>query len=277
MVDVERARSRTFVVTGAASGIGLATAQRLLAEGGTVVGADLASPPDLGPDFQLRHGRHHRRSRHRRRHGRRARPPRRRLPRGRRRRRRSGPSAGPGRMGPRDRDQPHRHVSGGQGRVGQDDRARQGRRRAGLDRDRRQHRGPGRHRGWQLVQRRQGWCCVCSPRTLRSTTGRAASGQTSSAPASSTRRWPRASSACRGWRGRWPPSPRSMRCNGSAGRKKSRPWRPSCCRRRVVRQRSGHRRRRWLHRRPRSRRGSRSSAFPTDARLGFVHGRSSFS
>jgi NAD(P)-dependent dehydrogenase (short-subunit alcohol dehydrogenase family) len=53
MVDVERARSRTFVVTGAASGIGLATAQRLLAEGGTVVGADLASPPDLGPDFRF--------------------------------------------------------------------------------------------------------------------------------------------------------------------------------------------------------------------------------
>jgi NAD(P)-dependent dehydrogenase (short-subunit alcohol dehydrogenase family) len=53
MVDVERARSRTFVVTGAASGIGLATAQRLLAEGGTVVGADLSSPPDLGPDFRF--------------------------------------------------------------------------------------------------------------------------------------------------------------------------------------------------------------------------------
>jgi NAD(P)-dependent dehydrogenase (short-subunit alcohol dehydrogenase family) len=53
MVNVDRARSRTFVVTGAASGIGLATAQRLLAEGGSVVGADLASPPDLGPDFRF--------------------------------------------------------------------------------------------------------------------------------------------------------------------------------------------------------------------------------
>ncbi|MBV9352919.1 MAG: SDR family oxidoreductase [Mycobacterium sp.] len=51
MVSADRARSRAFVVTGAASGIGLATAQRLLAEGGTVVGADLASPPDLGPNF----------------------------------------------------------------------------------------------------------------------------------------------------------------------------------------------------------------------------------
>ena len=50
-MSADRARSRTFVVTGAASGIGLATARRLLAEGGTVVGADLASPPDLGPNF----------------------------------------------------------------------------------------------------------------------------------------------------------------------------------------------------------------------------------
>jgi NAD(P)-dependent dehydrogenase (short-subunit alcohol dehydrogenase family) len=41
------------VVTGAASGIGLATAERLLAEGGTVVGADIAAPPDLGPEFHF--------------------------------------------------------------------------------------------------------------------------------------------------------------------------------------------------------------------------------
>ena len=33
--------------------IGLATARRVLAEGGTVVGADLTSPPDLGPDFRF--------------------------------------------------------------------------------------------------------------------------------------------------------------------------------------------------------------------------------
>jgi NAD(P)-dependent dehydrogenase (short-subunit alcohol dehydrogenase family) len=51
MVSADRARSRTFVVTGAASGIGLATARRLLAEGGTVVGTDLASAPELGPRF----------------------------------------------------------------------------------------------------------------------------------------------------------------------------------------------------------------------------------
>jgi NAD(P)-dependent dehydrogenase (short-subunit alcohol dehydrogenase family) len=53
MPSADRARSRTFVVTGAASGIGLATAQRLLAEGGSVVGADLVAAPDLGPDFRF--------------------------------------------------------------------------------------------------------------------------------------------------------------------------------------------------------------------------------
>ncbi len=51
MASPDRANARTFVVTGAASGIGLATARRLLAEGGTVVGADLAAAPDLGPRF----------------------------------------------------------------------------------------------------------------------------------------------------------------------------------------------------------------------------------
>ena len=44
MVNVDRARSRTFVVTGVASGIGLATAELLMAEGGSVVGADLGRP-----------------------------------------------------------------------------------------------------------------------------------------------------------------------------------------------------------------------------------------
>ena len=53
MASADRAQSRTFVVTGAASGIGLATARRLLADGDTVVGADLASPPDLGPRFMF--------------------------------------------------------------------------------------------------------------------------------------------------------------------------------------------------------------------------------
>ncbi len=36
----------TTVVTGVSSGIGLATARRLLADGGTVVGADVTDPPD---------------------------------------------------------------------------------------------------------------------------------------------------------------------------------------------------------------------------------------
>jgi NAD(P)-dependent dehydrogenase (short-subunit alcohol dehydrogenase family) len=54
MVSGNRAESRTFVVTGAASGIGLATARRLLAEGGTVVGTDLAVPADdLGARFEF--------------------------------------------------------------------------------------------------------------------------------------------------------------------------------------------------------------------------------
>ena len=53
MMTADRHRSRTFVVTGAASGIGLATARRLLDEGGTVIGTDLASPPDLGPGFRF--------------------------------------------------------------------------------------------------------------------------------------------------------------------------------------------------------------------------------
>jgi NAD(P)-dependent dehydrogenase (short-subunit alcohol dehydrogenase family) len=51
---VRGAHSRTFVVTGAASGIGLATARRLLADGGTVVGVDLAAPDeDLGTRFDF--------------------------------------------------------------------------------------------------------------------------------------------------------------------------------------------------------------------------------
>lgn len=52
MTSAERADARTFVVTGAASGIGLATVQRLLAGGATVVGADLVEPQEeLGDRF----------------------------------------------------------------------------------------------------------------------------------------------------------------------------------------------------------------------------------
>src|SRR4051812_31411830 len=54
MARAERASSRTFVVTGAASGIGRATVQRLLSEGGTVVGTDLAPRAmDLGARFEF--------------------------------------------------------------------------------------------------------------------------------------------------------------------------------------------------------------------------------
>jgi NAD(P)-dependent dehydrogenase (short-subunit alcohol dehydrogenase family) len=44
---------RTVIVTGAASGIGDATARRLLAEGAKVVGVDLASPDQLDADPRL--------------------------------------------------------------------------------------------------------------------------------------------------------------------------------------------------------------------------------
>ena len=47
----DRFAGKVAVVTGAASGIGLAITQRLLAEGGLVVGLDLKAPPTLGPGF----------------------------------------------------------------------------------------------------------------------------------------------------------------------------------------------------------------------------------
>jgi NAD(P)-dependent dehydrogenase (short-subunit alcohol dehydrogenase family) len=43
----ERFKDKTVLVTGTSSGIGRATTARLLAEGGTVIGADVGEPPDL--------------------------------------------------------------------------------------------------------------------------------------------------------------------------------------------------------------------------------------
>jgi NAD(P)-dependent dehydrogenase (short-subunit alcohol dehydrogenase family) len=40
-------QGRTYIVTGAASGIGRATANRLLSEGARVLGADITGPPDM--------------------------------------------------------------------------------------------------------------------------------------------------------------------------------------------------------------------------------------
>ena len=46
----DRFAGRTLLVTGASSGIGRATAERLLAEGATVIGADVDEPPAFKPD-----------------------------------------------------------------------------------------------------------------------------------------------------------------------------------------------------------------------------------
>jgi NAD(P)-dependent dehydrogenase (short-subunit alcohol dehydrogenase family) len=48
---------RTYIVTGAASGIGRATAARLLDEGALVMGADLVVPPDEVPEGRDESGR----------------------------------------------------------------------------------------------------------------------------------------------------------------------------------------------------------------------------
>ena len=49
-------QGRTYIVTGAASGIGRATTSRLLEEGARVMGADIASAPELGFGTEGRDG-----------------------------------------------------------------------------------------------------------------------------------------------------------------------------------------------------------------------------
>jgi len=46
---VQGLKGRSFIVTGAASGIGWATATRLLTEGALVMGADIKEPPHTPP------------------------------------------------------------------------------------------------------------------------------------------------------------------------------------------------------------------------------------
>ena len=99
-----------------------------------------------------------------------------------------GPPRRRGRVGPRHRRQPHRHVPRVQARGRGACSSRTGRRRAGLDRDHRQRRGPRGHRGRQRPTTRRRAASCCSRRTWPSTTADAASGPTPSAPASSTRR-----------------------------------------------------------------------------------------
>ena len=75
---------------------------------------------------------------------------------GRRRRRTRAPRARRG-VGPRRRHQPQGHVPRRQARGRGDARPGPGRRRAGLDREHRERRGPRGHRGRQHLQRGQGW------------------------------------------------------------------------------------------------------------------------
>jgi NAD(P)-dependent dehydrogenase (short-subunit alcohol dehydrogenase family) len=46
---VQGLKGRSYIVTGAASGIGWATAIRLLTEGALVMGADINEPPQTPP------------------------------------------------------------------------------------------------------------------------------------------------------------------------------------------------------------------------------------
>ena len=183
------------LVTGAASGIGAACVERLLAEGAAVVGVDLASRRSSGGDASTRGRSTRSTSPTRRRVGRWSPTP-------------SSASAastascnaagvaggGPvhlldaGRVGPGHRRQPHRHVPRGQARrrgaCSSRSRSTASGARSSPSPASRASRAP---RAAAPTTRRRAASC-CSPRTSPSTTGRRASGPTPSAPASSTRR-----------------------------------------------------------------------------------------
>ena len=150
---------RTMLVTGAASGIGEATVERLLDDGAHVVGVDLEAPERDDAELHRRRGRRQRRRRRARgirdRRGD-HRPARRRHARRRRRRWGTGPPARARRVGSHHADQLHRHVPGRPTRHPPDAGAGAHRRRAGVDRERRQHRGHRGHRRRERLQRVEG-------------------------------------------------------------------------------------------------------------------------
>ena len=158
---------RTYIVTGAASGIGHATAARLLDEGAIVDGSRPLRAARRRRGGQGRVGPLglHPRRRDRRGFGRRAGPLGRRVRRERRRRaaRGRGGGRGPGApaarrgVGARDRREPDGHLPRGQARHRADAvPARARRRPARLGGDGGQHRGARGHGGWQRLQRIEG-------------------------------------------------------------------------------------------------------------------------